>query len=67
MWIRLINEACTLQVKKLHRILHFIVNFSLRTMFLVFFIWIYYEINKNLYVKAIFINFLLVKAIKLHV
>ena len=35
-------------------------------MFLVFFIWIYYEINQNLCIKAIFIKFLLIKAVKLY-
>ena len=35
-------------------------------MFLVFYIWIYYEIHKNLCVEAIFSNFLLIKAVKLH-
>ena len=32
-------------------------------MFLIFFIWIYNEINKNLRVKAIFVNFLLMEAV----
>ena len=57
MCIQLVDEAWTLEVKKLLRVLHFIVNFSLRTMFLIFFIWIYNEINKNLCVKAIFVNY----------
>ena len=63
MWIRLVDEAWTLEVKKLLRLLHFLVKFSLHTMFLIFFIWIYNEINKNLCVKAFFINFLLFEAV----
>ena len=34
-------------------------------MFLIFFIWIYDEINKNLYVKAIFVNFITYRSCEL--